>query len=112
MILKFGTKLHSHQLYCVIKSATYCLSVPLFVQFSFSPMEISFTNFPGAFGARVDKFCVHFQVDKVYCVNEIKMLILILHSFSILFFSFCHSKNTYEHFFQSKSSQQLLDLGF
>ena len=31
MILKFGTKLDSDDLYCVTKTATYCLSVPLFV---------------------------------------------------------------------------------
>ena len=36
-ILKFGTKLDSDELYCVAKkTATYCLSVPLFVYFSFS----------------------------------------------------------------------------
>ena len=29
MILKFGTKLDSDELYCVAKKATYCLSVPL-----------------------------------------------------------------------------------
>ena len=41
MILKFGSKLDSDELYCVTKqtTATYYLSVPLFVHFSFSPME-------------------------------------------------------------------------
>ena len=38
--LKFGKKLHSGKLYCVTKTAIYCLSVPLFVHFSFSPMKI------------------------------------------------------------------------
>ena len=28
MILKFGTKLDSKELFCVTKTATYCLSVP------------------------------------------------------------------------------------
>ena len=37
-ILKFGTTRDSDDLYCVTKTATYCLSVPLFVHFSFSPM--------------------------------------------------------------------------
>ena len=32
-ILKFGTKLDSDELYCVTKTATYCLSVSLFVHF-------------------------------------------------------------------------------
>ena len=45
MILKFGTKLDRDELYCVTKTATYCLSIPLFVHFSFSPMEISVTDF-------------------------------------------------------------------
>ena len=50
-------------------SATYCLSVPLFVHFSFSPMEISVTDFSAPIGASVLKFCVHLQEGKVYCVN-------------------------------------------
>ena len=70
MILKFGTKLDSDELYCVTKTATYCLSVPVFVNFSFSPMEISVTDFSPPIGASVFKFCVHLQGDKVYCVNE------------------------------------------
>ena len=67
--LKFGTKLGSDELYCVTKKATYCLSIPLFVHFSFSPVEISVTYFPAPFGASVLKFCVHLQVGKVYYVN-------------------------------------------
>ena len=63
-ILKFGTKLDSDELYCVTKTATYCLSVPLFVDFSFSPMEISVTDFSAHIGASVLKFCVHLQVGK------------------------------------------------
>ena len=45
-------------------------SVPLFVHFSFSPMEISVTDFSAPIGASVFKFCVHLQDGKVYCVNE------------------------------------------
>ena len=44
-------------------------------------MKISVTDFSDPIGASVFKFCVHLQVGKVYCVNEIKMLILILPSF-------------------------------
>ena len=68
-ILKFGTLLDSDELHCV-KTATYCLSVPLFFHFSFSPMEISVTDFSAPIGASIFKFCVHLQVGKVYCVNE------------------------------------------
>ena len=69
-ILKFITKLASDLLYHVTKkTATYCLSVPLFVHFSFSPMKISVTDFSAPIRASVFKFCVHFQVGKVYCVN-------------------------------------------
>ena len=69
-ILKFGAKLDSDELYCVTKkTATYCISVSLFVHFSFSPMEISVTDFSAPNGASVLKFCVHLQEGKVYCVN-------------------------------------------
>ena len=34
--------------------------------FSFSPMEISVTDFSAPTGASVFKFCVHLQVGKVY----------------------------------------------
>ena len=63
MILKFGTKLYSDELYCVTKkTATYCLSVPLFVHFSFYPIEISVTDFSAPIEASVFKFCVRLQV--------------------------------------------------
>ena len=67
--LKFGTQLDSDVLYCVVKTATYCLSVPLFVHFAFSPMKISFT-FSAPFGASIFKVCVHLQVGKGHYVNE------------------------------------------
>ena len=78
MILEFSTKLDSDELYCVTKTATYCLSVPSFVHFSFFPMKISFTDFSATFGVSVFKLCVHLQVGKVYFVNEKKMLKFIL----------------------------------
>ena len=43
--------------------------VPLFVNFSFSPMEISVTDFSAPIGASVFKFCLHLQDGKVYCAN-------------------------------------------
>ena len=68
-ILKFGTKLDSDNLYCVTKTATYCLSVPLLVHFSFFPREIFVTDFSAPIRASVLKFCVHLQEGKMYCVN-------------------------------------------
>ena len=49
---------------CIVlqKTATYCLSVPLFVHFSFCPMKISVADFSVPIGASVFKFCVHLQV--------------------------------------------------
>ena len=71
MILKFGTKLDSDELYCVTKTNSHILLIsPFFAKFSFSPMEISVTDFSAPIGTSVFKFCVHFQVGKVYCVNE------------------------------------------
>ena len=70
MTLKFGTKLDSDKLFCVTKTATFCLSVPLFVHFSFSPMELSVTDISAHIGASVFTFCVHLQEGKLYYVNE------------------------------------------
>ena len=69
-ILKFGTKLDSDELYCVTKEQPHIAyqSFYLFI-FSFSPMEISVTDFSAPIGASVFKFCVHLQDGKVYCVN-------------------------------------------
>ena len=113
--LTYGTKLDSDKLYCVTKkkTATYCLSVPLSVHFSFSPMEISVTDLSAPIGVSVFKFCVHLQVGKLYCVNENKDAKLILSSFfNFSFFLLSPLYNTNRHFFLSKISQQLLDLCF
>ena len=76
-------------------------------------MKISFTEVSAPIGASVSKFCVHFQIGKVYCVKKIKMLILILPSFLNFSFIFSVTLNKYIWtFFLSKISQQLLDLGF
>ena len=76
-------------------------------------MEISVTDCSAPIGATVFKLCVHLQVGKVYCVNEIKMLILILPSFfNFSFFLLSLLYNTYGHFFLSKISQQLHEVGF
>ena len=59
MILKFGTEIDSDKFYCVTKNSHIFLSVPLFAHVSFSPMEISVTDFSAPIGASVFKFCVH-----------------------------------------------------
>ena len=56
-ILKLGTKLDSDELYCVTKEQPHIAyqSFYLFI-FSFSPMEISVTDFSAPIGASVFKF--------------------------------------------------------
>ena len=76
-------------------------------------MKIFVTYFLVSIRARVFNFCVHLYIGKAYCVNEIKMLILILPSFLkfSIFLSVTPIKFIWT-FFLSKISQQLLDLGF
>ena len=66
-ILKFGTKLHSDNLYCVANKQPH---IPLFVHFTFSSMKISVIDISATIGASVFNFCVHLKIGKVYCVNE------------------------------------------
>ena len=76
---------------CKKESALSCSTVPLFVHFSFSLIEISVTNFSAAIYA-IFKFRIHLDSVKVYCVTENQMASV---CFSILFplcsFSICHS---------------------
>ena len=56
-------------------------------------MKISVADFSVPIGASVFKFCVHFQISKVYCVNENKDAKA---HFAFFFnFSFCHSYITH-----------------
>ena len=69
-ILK-GTKLDSDELFCVTKTATYCLSVPLFVHFSFSPMNFfSVKDFSATTWLRILKFGAKLDSDELYCVTK------------------------------------------
>ena len=70
MILKFGTKLESDELYCVAKNSHIFLISPFICSFSFSPIKNSVADFSAPIGVRVFKFYVLLQVGKVYCVNE------------------------------------------
>ena len=98
---------------CIKESATYCLSVPLFVHFSFSQTKIYVTDFSAPVEARVFRFCIHLEGGQVYCVKEIQganiYFCLLFQFFFFYHLSFlCYA---YGHFL-SKISQELLDLGF
>ena len=93
-MMKFGTNIGYGKLCCVLKkeSAISCLSVPLFVHFSFSLIEISVTDFSAPIYASFFKFCIYQESVKVYRVRENQIDSI---CFSILFplcsFSICHS---------------------
>ena len=88
---KFSTKLDSDKLYCVTKTATYCLSVSLFLHFSFSPMKIlTFflskisqqlldLRFWNLFGTKLDS-------DELYCVTKTKQPHIAYQSFYLFIF--------------------------
>ena len=78
--LKFDTKLDREELYYVTKTATYYLSVPLFVHFSFFPMKIltfSVKDFSATTWLRILKF---------YCVTKNIHVLLISPFICSLFF--------------------------
>ena len=62
--------LYKHQVLqvvlCIQESATYGLSVPLFVHFSFSLTKFSVTNFSASISDRVFKFCIHDEDNQMY----------------------------------------------
>ena len=92
------------------------LNLPSFSIFpSVTPIQHIWTFLVRFFSAttwfRIVKFCVHFQIGKVYCVNENwGANPHFAFFFQIFNFSFRHSYNTYGHF-SSKFSQKLLELG-
>ena len=56
---------------CNKRTATYCLSVPLFVHFSFSPMEKIFVkDFSATTWVRILKFGTKLDSDELYCVTK------------------------------------------
>ena len=75
-ILKCGTTLDSGEFYYV-KKAAYCLSVPLFVHFSFSPLIISVADFSSPIGASVFKLCTKLDCDEFNCVIKSSHILLI-----------------------------------
>ena len=55
---------------CKSELASACLSFPLFVHFSFSPIKISVTDFSASVRAKVFKFCIHIESGQVFCGKE------------------------------------------
>ena len=113
-ILKFGTKLDSDELYCVTKEQPHIAYQSLYLFISFSPMEISVTDFSAPIRASVFKFCVHLQEGKVYCVKgNCDANPHFAFFFQFFIFSFFHSYIIHiDIFFLSKISQQPFELGF
>ena len=91
-MMKFGTNIGYDVVLCKKESAISCLSVPLFVHFSFSLIETSVTDFSAPIYVSFFKVYIHLYSVKVYCVRENQMASF---CFSILFplcsFSICHS---------------------
>ena len=85
---------------CNKRTATYCLSVPLFVHFSFSPMEKNFVkDFSATTWVRILKFGTKLDSDELYCVTKeqphiaYQSLYLFIFICSFFFLSngnFCH----------------------
>ena len=80
---------------CNKRTATYCLSVPLFVHFSFSPMEKFFVkDFSATTWVRILKFGTKLDSDELYCVTKeqphIAYQSLYLFIFLSLQWNFCH----------------------
>ena len=114
-ILKFGTKLESDELYCVTNKQPQIAYQSLYVfiflslqwkflsQISQLPLEPVFSNFVYTFRKGQSVLCKW----ELRCSSSFCLLYSIFHFF--LLSLLC---NTYGHFFLSKISQQLLELGF
>ena len=77
---------------CKRDPASSCLSFPLFVHFSFSPIKISVTDFFASMRATVFKICIHLESGQMYCGTEIQDAeIYFYHLFRCFFFSITHS---------------------
>ena len=83
MILKFGTKFDSDELYCVTKKQS-CLPVPYLFIF---------------LGAIVFKFCRKLDSDELYCVSKNSHILLI--SLFICSFFFLSNENFCRRFLSS-----------
>ena len=69
-ILKYGTKLDSDELYCVLKEQPHIACQSLYLLIFLSLQWKFLSDFSAPIWASVFKLCVHLQVGKEYCVNE------------------------------------------
>ena len=70
-----------------------CLSFPLFVHFSFSPIKYFITEFSAPIIARVFKFCILLERGQVYCGKDnqdAEVNFCHLLSFFLFFISHCN----------------------
>ena len=96
------------------ESATYCLSVPLFVHFSFSQTKIYVTDFSAPVEAPQSLQILYTLRGwpSILCKRNSRCLYLFCLLFQLFFFyHLSFLCNAYGHF-PSKISQELLDLGF
>ena len=104
MILEFSTKLDSDELYCVTKTATYCLSV---LNCSFFFLSNG-NRFLGSFWSQCfQTFCTPSGRKGVFC--KLKKMLKFILPFLSIFSSVTPLQHIWDIFRQF--SQQLLDLG-
>ena len=113
-ILKFGTKLESDELYCVTNIQPHIAYQSLYL-FIFLPLQWKFlSQISSSYWSKCFKIlCTPPGRQSVLCKWELRCLSSFCLLFSIFhFFLLSLLCNTYGHFFLSKISQQLLELGF
>ena len=114
-ILTFGTKLDSDELYCVTKKNSQVLLISPFICSFFFLSNGNFCHrFLISYWSQCFKIlCTPSGRQSVLCKWKLRCLSSFCLLFSIFhFFLLSLLYNTYEHFFLSKISQQLLELGF
>ena len=110
-ILKFCTQLDSDELYCVTKTATYCLSVTflsIFLSLFFRQL-FSVKDFTGTTQLRIFEFDTNIRYYKLYCVLKNQCHIAYQSLYLCIFLSLLFISST---FLPSRICQELLDLGF
>ena len=97
---------------CKWESASCCLPFPLFVQFSFSPIKFSVTDFSASMRARVFKFLIHLESGQVYCGTENQDAeIYFYHLFPFSFSSICHSNVIHREICTGTTAPRILKFG-
>ena len=88
-IVRKKIKMTSLVVLCKRESASCCLSFPLFVHFSLSPIRFSVTDSSAPIRDWVFKFCVLLESGQVYCGTRNKTAVIYFAFFFL--FSFSHS---------------------